>query len=235
MDRIVLSYKREENLSTGAVTIEEVGVGPRELFEFSKMSFSSMIGLFASHLQQHPDAGAVILRTDREGLQPYHVNGDLLFMLRTDPVTAIRMLDAPEVTVRVRDVKELVDISDCIKTVPLPAGADTLAQTFGDEVYIRRRGTGGLTEVECPCCGHWARALFDETPRGRRILVACGGCARFHVSFLGSSWAGVQTSEILHLNKDRYFLPREWNANGNWVTHKDLTSLFEQWNQEKSS
>ena len=61
------------------------------------------------------------------------------------------------------------------KNLGIAAGFDTLAETFGDVVYVHRRGN----TMQMPCCGKWsvfnaAEMMSEDGP----YYVRCTNC--FH-------------------------------------------------------
>jgi hypothetical protein len=110
---------------------------------------------------------------------------------------------------------------------PLRIGFDALAATFGDEVFIRRRGD----QVECPCCGLWADihiyALKPHRVSACRSM-ACG--VKLPIALRSDRWASIETSSLLaNPDRERFFFPREWNTHGPWITREDLEMKHRDW------
>jgi hypothetical protein len=39
----------------------------------------------------------------------------------------------------------------------------------------------------------------------------------------------VEVSDLLLVDRPRYYLPRAWNTQGLWVSHEKLKQMYEQW------
>ncbi len=102
---------------------------------------------------------------------------------------------------------------------PLRIGSDTLADAFGDFIYlVCRRG-----EVECPVCGKWCHDAHG------RFQCDCG--AQFAAKLSGR-WAAIRTDELIHL-ADQFFLPRAWNKEPPYITSAALRALYDTFKQER--
>jgi len=114
----------------------------------------------------------------------------------------------------------------------LRAGYATLSESFGDNVYIKRRVRKNGEEVECVCCGRWCPvrqdSYFCSNPK-------CGSSMRIADHNEKSSWAGVSTYDVLAEGTQSYFLPRPWNPFGIWIPHNELGHLFDKYLKEKES
>lgn len=216
-DNVTLSYKREGEAFTGELD----GVA------FAGWSYARMMTEAHNELCKRPQAGLFITRTERAGLLPVQLEPQLLDLLRTDPA---RFIQANSLAPRTYDMRgdrtsklaagERYDIP---KSVGLRACVDTLADAFGEHVYLRvRRGLS----VEHPATGRWVSvsALHEWLGTDATELLAseAGG------------WLKVPTPYLLQTPAQRFFLPREWNTYGNWIARAALHDMYEQFIKEKS-
>ena len=106
-----------------------------------------------------------------------------------------------------------------IERSQLRVGTDTLADAFGDSVYIAARGA----EVECPVCGTWCSEYHE------RFQCDCG--AQFAARVQGR-WAAVDIYELLPMS-EQFFLPRAWNPEPPYISAADLRALYETFTNER--
>lgn len=198
----------EKQLFSAEILLQEEGSEDRVLLPEVQGTFAFMMSRYAEALQQHDGAVAVMQRTDVAGSRPLVLESAVVDLLRTDPAAAIRAMSPAPRTVVVRDTVAPVDAVN----VRLRVGHDTLADSFGDFVYLRLRE--GL--VESPVTGRWVapKELPLETE-------ACG-----------ERWYRVVTRALLALGKDRYYLPRSWNTDGPWVSHVALAERYDNFCKE---
>ncbi len=216
---VVLVYKRVRESHTGWVVLRDKGISA-PIRGFSSTSFAKMMTYFSDALRAHEDAGAVIERNDRPGIKSMPLGPEFTELLRNDPVAAIRSM-----TVEAICVQE----SNPPRQAVLRVGHDSMADAFGDKLYIRRRFS---VQVECPGCGRWVR-VFDN-------ILECIRCikdnkpVRLTVELLNDvNWACTPTKEVLALKHDKFFFPRAWNNGRVWVKREDLKSRYEQFVKEK--
>ena len=189
-----------------------------------------MLTLFAEALIKHPEADAVIQRIDRDGLVPYNLERKTTELFRTDPVAAITAMSSPfgSPSTTIQRVKEEAQLP---VSSGLRVGHDVLADSFGDEVYVRLNSE--RMSVECPCCGFWAVV-------GKGFTMACANpsCAihKVQTSFQSPTarWATFKTTDLLAMQSSRYYFPRAWNV-GSWISWADLNDKYEQYKKEKAS
>lgn len=230
MIEVILEYKRTNvDKSTGRiVTKTDIGHHTHMPLEvpyttFEDSDFAPMLYKFAKALQDYPDANAVIQRTDRPGLVPYNLDGQTANLFRTDPVAAITSMSQPYgspsgAVARVK--KENVSTSSALRV-----GYDALADSFGDQVFVRYDGT----RVECPCCGIWNPFSAEYTCRNPKCSV------RLEFSEVSGKWAGFNTADVLATQSKRFYFPRAWNGYQPWVSWEALNEKYEQFNKEKTS
>lgn len=231
-ETVVLSYLHAgRELSTGSVILwRGIGTDATLLEKFEKATYVDMMKRFAKHVAEHPTAEGAIQRTDRPGLVLLRLPADEVALFRTDPVEAIRQRMFAPVVVHVG-----VDHQPAVEpavSAGLDAGLTTLSQYFGDLVYLRaRKQASCLPQVECVGCGRWADVTADEA------AVACPRCLiSVPVVFTpGSPWAGVKVTSLIAIDIKRFFIPRRWNTQGNWITRGALTDLYNKYNKEKVS
>ncbi len=227
MDDLMLLFQPDGPLFTGCVLYNEAVSGERgaiSLTTFEKVSFSLMLARLAEQvtgfLGREEKIGVTIRRTDLK--QPaMRLDEETIFLLYADPVTVIRSL-------RPAPTKIFVRRADPASMSPLRIGFDALAATFGDEVFIRRRGD----QVECPGCGCWAD-ISVSTPDAWLPASICRSraCAtKLPITLRGDRWASVETSSLLvDPDREKFFFPREWNTHGPWITREDFEAKRRDW------
>lgn len=225
---VALCYRRSTGeLSTGHIFLVEQGVEPTEeevLEGFTDLPYKEMISRFSAALAEHPDVGGCIQRTDRAGLLPYFLHKTELETLRKDPVTYIRNTTftmesaAPGKGTTVRRGTPVV------VTPPLRAGFDALAEGFGEELYVRRRGE----EFECPGCGFWRPTASPQHEHCKLEMVLT-------LRPVNDNWISVQVLELAKSNAPRFYFPREWNVWGSWITREHLREMYHRWLKEKET
>lgn len=218
MADIVLQYKRVDELSSGQIIRRDQSKPVRVLFEFEKLDFAHMMSRFSSELQEYFEDRAVVERTDRAGLQPMVMEPEVVRLLREDPVAAIKSMTFGPVIVDARKSK-LQDVPSTFFSPPsvIRAGYDALAETFGDELYIRYKDL----VAECPCCGRWGvvkdGVLTCSFPRCK---------ATFPISVRSKNWAAIQTSTLLESGSSNFWFPREWNKGRSWISYEELETKY---------
>jgi len=188
------------------------------------------------------------LRLEQQNPMALGLDKDTAELIRKDPVSYIRATTMPpqRVTLK-RTTKVTVKDEVTIQPKPLRAGSDALAEAFGDQVYLRvRPDTAFGLLVECPGCGRWVG--FAMKAATQQFLVKCDkGCSSPSRSGTwvaiddlapiskeeNPRWAKVSTEHLLTHNYARYYLPREWNTSGPWISHADLAKKHEHYTKEK--
>jgi hypothetical protein len=227
VDDLLLLFQPDGPLFTGRVLYNDAKSGERgalTLSTFEKVSFSLVFARLAAEVsvfvEKEEKIGVTVRRTDLN--QPaVRLDEETIFLLHADPVAVIRSL-------RPAPSKIFVRRADPALLSPLRIGFDALAATFGDEVFIRRRGD----QVECPCCGLWANiGVSTPDPRLTASLcrsMACG--AKLPITLRSDRWASIETSSLLaNPDRERFFFPREWNTHGPWITREDLEMKHRDW------
>lgn len=208
---VELTYRRVGLSYTG--TIDGV--------EFLNKTFEEMMLLVHSRLLECPDYGLLISRTERPGLFPVQLEPELLQLLLTDPQQYIQRHTLPD---RVADLRSPDRVSKLAAPYQPPRGGlrsghDTLADAFGDSVYLRMRSC----RVENPCTGRWCTVSeLAETCglKGRQLDLVAG-------------WVVIATADLLRSNATRFYLPREWNKSGAWITKAQLQEMYDQFRKDR--
>jgi hypothetical protein len=165
----------------------------------------------------------IFRRTDREGLADYVASTEELKRILEHPIDFATRADGMSRTVVVRDTPPEVRA-----VVRVRAGYDTLADSFGDNVYVRHRADDG--KIECPCCGRWMAEL-DATE-----TLRCRCTGRIVPAKICGSWVEICTVDLTeHPNVQRFYLPRAWNISGPWIKKDDLTKKLATYLQEVSN
>jgi len=236
---ITLLYKRhaelvnDKHLYTGKLSVAE---GPNEQSQdFLGFDFVKMMTTLSRALRAYPDARVLLLRTERPGLLPIPLEEEMRCMLRDDPVRAISIMDfQPGSVVRPED-------SRAATSTTLPV------ELFGPKIYLRMKsGT-----IEDPLTGRWGTlAYFTSSaewairgPENRTDLwvrvkltgQAEGLTADTAAKLLPAcEWAEVDVEQLLRLKYSRYFLPRQWNDHGAWISKDQLQKLVDNYSKKES-
>jgi hypothetical protein len=150
-------------------------------------------------------------------------------LFRTDPELAVRQWSYE---VEIPQSKPLPPVS----IQPIPAGYTTLISSFGEYVAIRYRSSqdGKTAEVECVVTGKWTKILDDLSYMCSIDGVDSKTSLSFSLTTIPfawvdreAGWAILKTLDVLALPAKKFFLPRPWNTNGNWVKKEQLSKLYE--------
>jgi hypothetical protein len=179
----------------------------------------------------------VWLRTDRPGLLPYYLDTEVARLFRTDPVAAIESMCPPSVSPsttvkRVQQERVMVPLS-------VRAGHDALADSFGEQIYLRARERKGGFYIECPCCGIWASVIDNKPMTGKIAFCINTKCRAYEVLpqvwLVNEKWATMPAEQILSIGSSRFYLPRVWNEGRSWISLGDLRLKWEEFKKEKES
>jgi len=223
---VLLEYRREENSSTGCIVTQIEGSAV-SIEKFERITFRDLLTRLARTLAKTAGVPRVILRrTDCVNLFPYVLDRGTVELFRTDPVAAIHSMtfETPEAVV----VKKPQNTP--VEPAPLRVGYDTLADAFGELVYVRTRATS----IECPGCGMWGEVNVSRTGRG--VFTCKRKCAsNFRVTIsLTRLWAAVSVDALLdNEHMTRFFLPRSWNDGRSWISREELKTKYTAYTAEK--
>jgi len=169
----------------------------------------------------------------------YAMSPSEIRQLRDDPAAAIRSMREPDRVVIVRDLKKATTPKERELVHPqLRAGHDTLADAFGRYIYFRLRSG----RIECPYDGRWKEytilvsdgspSVFYEGPTTEEYRSLW-----FSPRIVNETWARTFTETLLDVGEkkglSRYYLPRQWNESGPWISHEDLQVKYETFCKER--
>jgi len=207
-------------------------------YEFKGWSYARMITRLSEKARKDTDAPIFLLRLEQKPPVMVPIHNDMAEMLRNDPVLYIR-----STTFGGEGLKRKKR-TNTLKPKPLVSGVDTLAQMFGDNVYVRVRMPGeGVFEGQCPECGNWT-GFGLKADKGQYLLRCTEGChnVNSYKTWLpierlepntkeeNPRYAVVSTETLLARNKSRYCLPA---LGGQWITHEKLSSEYNKYKKEK--
>lgn len=198
--------------------------------EFGNYTFAEKIRLVHQALQALPEVRLVFQRTDREGLLPVELDAAMVSLIRSDPAKYIEAHTVPHRVVDLRKgtdrVSKLAEKYEVPKHGAIRAGHDTLAAAFGDVVYLSMR----KRRVEHPVTGRWVgvTVLEHELQLPISEIVTLG-------DELDCGWLVVRTEDLLKLQAVGYYLPRDWNEKGPWISRETLQMKFDQYKKDKQS
>lgn len=224
MEEVRLYYKRVQNdRSLGHIEYLN-GDEKKVLHSFDAITWVPMLSKFAKELQAYPQAAGVIQRTDREGLRGMRLNEAELMLFRTDPAAAIRSMTYLPLSVKMRTGEEQVNVMQ-----PFPASIDSLVETFGTVLYLRLYRDLEDYFVECPVRATW------EPLRGTHIRLLGNLELELSLDYKDHGWAGVSARTLLDKRFPQYFLPRQWNKTGAWISWEDLHGMLTSFEKERES
>lgn len=227
---LVLVYRRLNLAYDGFVKTPETEES-RVVFE--QCDFHKMMWMVHDLLLHYPDSGLQIQRSESANLMPIHLQADMLELLRTDPSRYIQMHSIPPRTVDLRSSPKrksaLSEATNYVmpRTIGLRAGCDTLAAAFGETIYLRMR----QARVEHPATGRWVRLHEIEEFIGSQHNIEV--VITKEAAEVG--WVTIRLIELLATKADRFYLPREWNVSGPWITREQLNELHQQFLEEKGA
>lgn len=195
--------------------------------EVSEVKFVQLMTKLANCIRAHADVESVCLSRKEVKNSSYYLDQETIKLFIKDPAAAIKSMSQPDRVVHVRDKAPAL----------LRAGTKTLADAFGEEIYIRQRGPS-RTSSECPFCGRWwlFRSLVAEGEDSDRLFkFTCESCS---ISIGGvvrsASWVAIQVQDLLNTAQPRFFLPRAWNTSGSWITRSELEAKLKRYIKEKN-
>jgi hypothetical protein len=177
-------------------------------------------------MKEHDITRVFFQRTEREDILPVELGERMLKLLRNDPLSAYRAMSYEPA-------------SQTMKNAPVAAGYDTLAEAFGEELYLQM--TNG--RVEDPETGEWLQLGYgprfgwrirrnDSKPaawiRIEPVDDAPEGTG-FAERVAYARWAKVSIHTLLEQKFERYYLSRAWNEDGPWISHDNLKRRLEQY------
>lgn len=218
---IQLVYRRDSRRETFTGTITT----PDPLWSsgFSSLSFERMLELVGAELRRFPDLRLLIRR--EEAPYPMSLPPGVENLLRTDLPRAIEMLTLPpqRVVIGVPKKKEVAVLGT------LRYGNDTLADAFGEEIYVKVRLGREEIRVEDPITG---RLIGLTQIPGQPLRWGPLSFERYILARSGQ-WGTLLIQKLLAVGAPRYYLPRGWNPSGSWISHEDLAKLYDRYQKEK--
>lgn len=246
--KLTLEHRREGHAYDGRIILME-NSREAELDNFEQFSFARMMARLSKQANLWPEAAIHMLRTEREDLQPVVLDASTCRKLREDPAEVIRSMTVTmDAVPRIeKQFKDSIAVKDSVK-LRLRAGHDTLADAFGDFVYMRLRPheTDGM-QGECPFTGKWM-GFGAHADNPEQLLLKTGRQTAhadwIPVELVGGSktenpkWIRVKTAELLEHAlagklPERFFIPRKWNKTSPWIDREELRQMYEKYMEEK--
>jgi hypothetical protein len=177
---------------------------------------------FALPLIVYPKAEVYFQRTDRPGLASVKLSTSEVDELRRNPTDFAEKLTIAPIFLDLRDKLKVTATA----TVNVRVGYSTLADAFGDRIYLRLV----YGRFESPIDGRWVESIPGLMCDVPHTISSSNGA-----TVSAPDWVSVATEHLLSLAKDRYYLPRAWNIPGPWVTHEKLSLIYNQYKKEKAN
>jgi len=229
-DTLVLHYQRNGLFYDGYVKTPDT---EDSRVPFEQYDFSQMMMMVHALLLDYHKLGLTIRRGENQSLMPIQLAPDMVELLRVDPARYIKMHSIPPRTVDLRS-KEKQRVSALVsneryvipKSTGLRAGLDTLAAAFGETIYLRMRNTF----IEHPGTGRWSKLKEIERYIGTANWELLVTDDTKH-----AGWVTVPLKDLLATTTNKFYLPREWNTHGGWITREQLNELHAQFVEEKGA
>lgn len=192
---------------------------------FKSADFSAMFTVLHKYLVEMPDATVQLQRAENDSFLPIFMEQNMVDLLRTDPAKYLQAHTIPHRTIDLRKPDRTGKLAEKY-VVPQPsirAGHDTLAAAFGDVVYLSYRSN----RVEDPFTGRWCSVGEFEESRGIKLqeVIQHGTCG----------WVTVSMEQLLFVDpfSKGYYLPREWNEHGPWISKEELQQKYNLYKEER--
>ena len=198
------------DLSKGSLIVLRDGTALEQV-SFDRWPYSKMLSQLSDMLNFYEAKHVVVCRPSKLKVHESKLDSETVEQIRLDPKAAEAAMTFTA-TVNVRDTASVKPAA------VLPTGTATVADSFGESVYVARRGE----ELECPFCGMWTPLKDRE----------CRNCAHAVLSFSYSAhhpWVCCSTHGLLQIDVPRYYLPRAWNPTSPWISKDALRRMFTTW------
>jgi len=241
---VMLEYGREGTAYHAMLWVEvepNKGYALKERLE--GVTFAQLMTRLAREAREQREWGHDVEHVELQRLElegsVYAMAPSEIAQLIEDPAAAIRSMREPDRTVVVRDLKKPTTSKEREQVHPrLRAGHDTLADAFGRYIYFRLRSG----RIECPYDGRWKEyttlvsdgtpSVFYEGPVTEKYRSLW-----FSPRIVNEIWARTFTETLLDVGEkkglSRYYLPRQWNESGPWISHEDLQVKYEAYCKER--
>lgn len=219
----------------GDLYVAEIYVDERLQCAYMNIKYENFILALSDQLKEYPGARLLFIRTDYSDTNPWLTHTAERDAIRDEPDKYIAANTGYDRRVLVRDQ---VPVSVRLN---LRCSYDTLADSFGDNLYIRIRDDG---KVECPFCGRWSAEVLDIAnsigPDGGPVSnLQCKCLSTFYETTMVlprakvvGPWVELETLLLLSCTAKRFYLPRSWNSGSGWIAHDDLMQRYDQYLKE---
>jgi hypothetical protein len=218
----------DEHTFVGSISFLDESGDVLHSYSFENALFHQYMTLVAGDLRETPDAQVVIQRRDRAGIPPMPLQEELRVLLRDDPVAAI---DAMNIRVGQKGGGKIARLHS--------SEFDWMADLFGERVFIRMQN--GM--LECPVTGTWRPLAYSESkqvwllraehdrsdawlpvqmPSVASQFVPNASLDTTAKVLAESCWATVSVEDLLQQPVNKFFLPRRWNTDGQWISRAAL-------------
>lgn len=254
VERLVLAMRRcqqldEEGLHVFSGYLDVTGGGPslQGRYAFDAQPYREAVKHLIVWAREHPEAELYWLRLEQKP-EPVamQLSEGLAKLLREDPVAFLKMMDPTMGRPQKLDVSMSCKVKDGVELqpAPIPSGYDTLADAFGDFVYVRLKGN----KTESVWDGRWYAwhkhgyqahdGEFISIPDD--LYKAPGHCRLTQDPlYVNEKWARYKTKNLLEVAErrghDKFFLPRRWNKEGPWISREDLRKKYDEFLKEKEA
>jgi hypothetical protein len=237
-DYILLRYARSPELVnnehplSGTILTSVAGLVLET--SFNGLSFLRMMISLSTAIAAHPELRVFMSRLEQTEKFALELDRDTTNLIRTDPIAATRALSEPHRRVLVRG-STLRDTQPpaVLMPEPLRAGYDTLADAFGEDVYIRTRlkpdGDGSVLLLESPFHGRWSMPYSTDGT----LFLDIKRLVPIELTGAETRWATVRVEHLLRHTTPRFWLPRAWNP-GSWIFRADLETRLKKFRSESS-
>ena len=260
---IILHHQRHAELVknqhpfSGSIELQDEDAGPVSIHPFVELPFYKMLAKVSEWLRKYPNAEVIFHRMERRGLKPLQLAEPLRLLLRDDPVAAIRQMDVQSGDPCEREPKGIgVAQNFGIKHSAFRSGYDTLADAFGERVFLHMRNgmiedpihatmlslaygpkLGWMIRGEKNDSSDWLAIRLEGVPDS----LQHPGSSESEIveeldteSLFNCGWASVEVQDLLNTGAERFYLPRAWNKPGPWISAAALRARLEAYCAERS-
>lgn len=233
---ISMAYGRQGETYSGTVVLDvddgiDLPTSAVARIRFTGYTFPRMMSHLARCIRDYDECQVTLSRIEVPD-STYVLDEGTVELMRTDPAAAISSMTQEDRVVYIRDPAPVSAPGRRL----LRTGHDTLAASFGDQVYVAvRKGT-----VECPFCGRWA-GMNRRTTSTDQLILECGKCEQVYMGIveLTDTWCVVDIQTFIndknqYCDGKRFYFPREWNPRG-WIDRQDLMKMYETFKQERDN
>ncbi len=197
--------------------------------QFIALPYKDLVVLLHEFLKKDAEINRVVFqRTERDDIMPVELGDRILKLLREDPLGAYRSMLYESAPVRTH-------------TSPVPT--EVVGKYFSDVIYLKMANgyvedpeTGQMLHLAYGVKQGW-RIRRNDSKSTLWIPIDLVDDSPNEVTYMErvamARWATVRVQDLLDQGFERYYLPREWNENGPWISHDNLKKRLDSYLAER--